>query len=837
MMRTVFSRELYSEGRTLHLLNYSSSLVSVGERCLHSLARGRTYLRTEEVSGLARRYSHTVLGFLRPSQVTKRDRQKRDLYQPLHTTLMEFTAAFYLKSLSDKNQQDRIGEEVDSLCENNSESLENVLTFALEMLAPDNACSDILSRIPRDVLRRGGMRLLQTAGYTHQNIGSVLAGLGDHQPVLHCSQHEVQGWTRVLEFRPDLFRSVEIYWTSSCQSLASPGMERLFQTLSRTSVKDLALSLSLRESDSPAEELRHAGNLLGLLINSVHTLKLRVSDGVNVFPVLESLCQGVEQSACLTSLSLDMELTSTNLSLIASALQRSEKILQLRLTRVATGSQGFKQLQQLLRSGKIKLLEISTSNSAFDYNAEDGEADNQYVYEEEALMSEESKLRKLSPLLTKICRLAGLTEKELSPVEIVSGSLHPCVRYGKVYPAPLCPNHRTGAHYVCQALTSNHVKTEHLSLTLSDPRDILCVGEALVSNSSLRSLTLRSSPQLSYYGQMEPSFPLLVGVSCHLGLTHLDLSGLRLTLHSESLELGLAALSSNTALSLGKVSLAGWTFCCQLTEKTNVMQAVMEVMRTSRISWLDLSQCSLQLSCNQRLFTLYFELEEQDRARSLWQEIHDDKISSTAIRHLDMEGFDITINNKQMLLPQELSMLDCPNIEVLNLSARSLDLTKPPGQSVHLRDLLENLPTSLTSSVQRLLLDNYCLYQNIPSSQIPDLREVLARLRQLRDLGLSGCRFSSGGGGKEEILKSCLELIPQLDTLHLNRCHLNRQAGVSMGRVIKARAKRGSAIKIGVAGSGGEGCEKMMTVINLSKFVVSDLDSESGVMTTSRVAP
>ena len=70
MMRTVFSRELYTEGRTLHHLNYDRSLVTVGERCLHSLTRGRTFLRAEEVAGVARRYSFTVLGLLTVRQVT-----------------------------------------------------------------------------------------------------------------------------------------------------------------------------------------------------------------------------------------------------------------------------------------------------------------------------------------------------------------------------------------------------------------------------------------------------------------------------------------------------------------------------------------------------------------------------------------------------------------------------------------------------------------------------------------------------------------------------------------------------------------------------------------------
>ena len=139
-------------------------------------------------------------------KVNKKERQKREQFEPLHRSFMEFTAAFYLKSLSEKNQQDKIGKDIEALFENNSDSTENILTFALEMLAPDNACSDILTRIPKyakkvvtkdSIVTIGGrqvtvcsdkdirynmdqtarMRLLQTAGYTSQNIGSVLLGL------------------------------------------------------------------------------------------------------------------------------------------------------------------------------------------------------------------------------------------------------------------------------------------------------------------------------------------------------------------------------------------------------------------------------------------------------------------------------------------------------------------------------------------------------------------------------------------------------------------------------------------------------------------------------------
>ena len=78
-----------------------------------------------------------------------------------------------------------------------------------------------------------------------------------------------------------------------------------------------------------------------------------------------------------------------------------------------------------------------------------------------------------------------------------------------------------------------------------------------MTNSSLRSLKVSFNKNMSSNkGKTIPvqfSFPLLFGISCHLGLIDLDLSGFPFELDSESLELILAALSSNTALSLKKV--------------------------------------------------------------------------------------------------------------------------------------------------------------------------------------------------------------------------------------------------------------------------------------------
>ena len=71
IMRCVFKRELYQCSRTLHDQNYDSILITIGQKCLYNLVRGRSYLRNEDVSGFARKYCSTIMGFLVQNQVMR----------------------------------------------------------------------------------------------------------------------------------------------------------------------------------------------------------------------------------------------------------------------------------------------------------------------------------------------------------------------------------------------------------------------------------------------------------------------------------------------------------------------------------------------------------------------------------------------------------------------------------------------------------------------------------------------------------------------------------------------------------------------------------------------
>ena len=293
----------------------------------------------------------------------------------------------------------------------------------------------------------------------------------------------------------------------------------------------------------------------------MQNLTIKITENIIAFPLIEALTQIVKKAEKLSSLQIEMDLSTNNLSLITSALHQCKNFDTLKLFNVSNGPTGYKYLQNLVKSGKLKTLEFHSKPMrlfAYPTIGEDAESINEYVYEDEDLISEETKLKKLKPLLKKIVLSASFHEKEVSPVEILDGCLHPCVRFQNVYPVPICSNFRNGQHYICQSLASIHSMVSSLTVEVSDPRDLICLGDSLTSNISLKTLKIaakESFNDLSKSTKIHFTFPLFFGVSCHLGLTELDLSEIYAELDSEALELAFSAFNSHTAQSLKKVNL------------------------------------------------------------------------------------------------------------------------------------------------------------------------------------------------------------------------------------------------------------------------------------------
>ena len=143
-------------------------------------------------------------------------------------------------------------------------------------------------------------------------------------PVIICHQHLLQAWTNIVEVRPDLVRSLEVSWRSDCGPLCHLGLERFFTCLAASRLTQISLSLNfcpLLSQTEPADQLRYAGHLLGLLTTSLHSLTVKVEveregegEDINVFPLLDALAQQVKVSTSLTRLEVEVEMNSSQLS-------------------------------------------------------------------------------------------------------------------------------------------------------------------------------------------------------------------------------------------------------------------------------------------------------------------------------------------------------------------------------------------------------------------------------------------------------------------------------------------------------------------------------------------
>ena len=104
---------------------------------------------------------------------------------------------------------------------------------------------------------------------------------------------------------------------------------------------------------------------------------------------------------------------------------------------------------------------------------------------------------------------------------------------------------------------------------------------------------------------------------------------------------------------------------------------------------------------------------------------------------------------------------------------------------------------------------------------------------------------------REGILGFLLEQLPSLEYLGLERCHLSREEGHSLGRALKvravtflksrisnylkARAKRGSGVMVGTRGGTGEGVARIVRGLESSKHVIATLDEETRLLTVQRI--
>ena len=88
---------------------------------------------------------------------------------------------------------------------------------------------------------------------------------------------------------------------------------------------------------------------------------------------------------------------------------------------------------------------------------------------------------------------------------------------------------------------------------------------------------------------------------------------------------------------------------------------------------------------------------------------------------------------------------------------------------------------------------------------------------------------------KEELLKFCMDNMPMLEQISMENTYISKEQGMALSRAVKAKAKRLFTVQIGTRATTGQGIQKRMTNISLSKYVFSEFCDKTGFLTVQRV--
>ncbi|XP_023323770.1 uncharacterized protein LOC111697866 [Eurytemora carolleeae] len=346
--------------------------------------------------------------------------------------------------------------------------------------------------------------------------------------IINCTKPELEAWTKLIEFRPEMMNDQKVVWRSKDAGNLETILPNLFKALIKSSLTSLTIQIDLttpmdNSSCDVTEELRYFCQLIPQLAEKLTHLDISVEGSAVLFPVVDNVTKFALSASNLESLSLNMDLGSSSLSMITSALVTLPSLKSLTLKQVSAGTVNVK----------------SSPGFGSDLHETD-----QYVYEEEGTTVSEQEFENISESVSEIFAKALGVSLEVS---MNSAGFPGFALGGGFYPLPTCSGGTSGVHYLSEYLNERRCGLNSLSLNLTTLNEVLCLSGSLLRNHSLKTLMLNSSEFLESEDTYI-SFPLLMAISTNVGLSELDLSGMKLSMSSDEVSLALYALSSNTAL-------------------------------------------------------------------------------------------------------------------------------------------------------------------------------------------------------------------------------------------------------------------------------------------------
>ncbi|KAJ8672961.1 hypothetical protein QAD02_004222 [Eretmocerus hayati] len=359
-------------------------LEDFGKLALAALREGRSCYSESELRARGGGIEITRLGFLNKGTTLSQQHRrgnKCDLYTPIHLSVVEFLAAYYLSSVA--QYANIVRRELEGLPP-------GILSHVAGLLGPKAHL--ILNQLcPAEVPARLVFSLLQASNSnnnsTYASEGNVAAvcrlvggggGFGPapsekpSAPLVHTSPLELQGWARLLASPACSLEALELVFQLERGSDPTH-LEKFFEALARDneSVRLVRIT-SLLGHDFADEELRRLAEHVKAVLSKrrLHEFELVItcldeSAHDRLECVVSGLCRGLSQASNqLSRLVLDMNLSGEQVSRVCLALRRCEQVQALHLPHLGCGFEGLSAIAELIKERPLLALNLAGSWAA-----------------------------------------------------------------------------------------------------------------------------------------------------------------------------------------------------------------------------------------------------------------------------------------------------------------------------------------------------------------------------------------------------------------------------------------------------------------------------------------
>ncbi|XP_039282976.1 uncharacterized protein LOC111057093 [Nilaparvata lugens] len=651
----------------------------------------------------------TELGFLmRGLNFGRTHAQKKrpDHYTPLHRSLAEFLAAYYLSSVVHySNILRRELEDLPGLaagCVKPSSVL--VLRFLLGLLGKKGHL--VFGQLsPLDLPTRTLFSLLQAAGPSELNVAAVCrlvgaaggsaggatgqppphmgaeGGQGLVPPLVHTAPLELEGWASVLRSDACTLEALELVFQFDKGEDCEPLLDSFFAALSANdSVRTVRISSLLGHEFTAAEVERLAVYVKTTLPKArLHTFELVITcleDSVHdrFQCLVDALSEGLTHaaSANLSKLVLDLNLSTAQVAQLCGALRCAPQVNVLHLPHLGCGRDGLKAIAGLLTCRPLVALNLSGSwgmrreDPPSSTGSGSMSSSGQYSTVKQAAQQQVSPKtnsyyfsslpRGALGAYNSLTRPATLPRQPLQNYVLDGYSTttdskrnSDSVLFQRLFhPLPSCDaalHSSSGFHDVFEAIRDPSCKLRSLNVSkcLLGAEDALCLGETMRRSGCLDALRLEGATRL---GEV---LPVLLGLADNSSLQLLDLGSQRLVLDDGPTQLVCQALIKNTSLRL--LSLEGWTF---RIEEEGSLPVFLAFLQATSVRDLVLANCRLHVAIHDGRLGGHGRITAGSRGG------HGDSIAqllaylpadfqSQTVVFLRLGGFQVTVNDRLAL--------------------------------------------------------------------------------------------------------------------------------------------------------------------------------------------